>query len=245
MTTNTIADFPPDYAAHEMKDPLKDAKQEDGSTSSSGPEPQYIYYRVYDPNGAMPAKSAFNPADPFIGRITARSIPPPHTVASLTRCLVHAEQLKISAPACTATPSRNIRWAATTKWRFSGLASTGPSPRRPTPLYPPRKLQPRMVPMYYRLYTQVGEDPSKVSFKPHDPALGRIEKISVCPPHKPSNITRCIAEVEQNLKYRNAELYTHVAAHSSMSYMNFISLMKDDSIGSTEDQPVVLVRQYM
>jgi len=55
------------------------------------PEVRYIYYRTYLADGLIPSKSAFNPGDPFTGRIPARSVPPPHSVATLKRCLAHAE----------------------------------------------------------------------------------------------------------------------------------------------------------
>jgi hypothetical protein len=53
-----------------------------------------VYYRIYDPDGAIVSKSAFDPGNPFLGRITARSVPPPHTVISLKRCIVKAENIQ-------------------------------------------------------------------------------------------------------------------------------------------------------
>ncbi|KAJ7733676.1 hypothetical protein B0H16DRAFT_1732229 [Mycena metata] len=45
-----------------------------------------ISARRIDPD-AIP----INPSDPFTGRILASSIPPPHEVATLKRCFIHAE----------------------------------------------------------------------------------------------------------------------------------------------------------
>jgi hypothetical protein len=46
-----------------------------------------VYYRVFEAGGALLAKTAFDGVDPFIGRIKATSVPPPHTVLSLQRAL--------------------------------------------------------------------------------------------------------------------------------------------------------------
>ncbi|KAJ7881426.1 hypothetical protein B0H13DRAFT_2049556 [Mycena leptocephala] len=62
-----------------------------GGTTDSTPPERYIYYRVYTSDGAIPSKTAFDASKPFIGRITARSVPPPHIVTSLKRCFVKAE----------------------------------------------------------------------------------------------------------------------------------------------------------
>ncbi|KAJ7601856.1 hypothetical protein DFH06DRAFT_1260106 [Mycena polygramma] len=51
----------------------------------------FVYYRVYLPSGLIASKTAFTPGDPFTGRIRASSVPAPHTVATLKRCIAHAE----------------------------------------------------------------------------------------------------------------------------------------------------------
>ncbi|KAJ6570322.1 hypothetical protein B0H10DRAFT_2237941 [Mycena sp. CBHHK59/15] len=50
-----------------------------------------VYYRVYAPDGAIPSKTAPDPGNPFIGRIKATSVPPPHNVLSLKRTLGELE----------------------------------------------------------------------------------------------------------------------------------------------------------
>ena len=37
-----------------------------------------VYYRIYALDGAIPSKTPATPSDPFLGRIKARSVPPPH-----------------------------------------------------------------------------------------------------------------------------------------------------------------------
>lgn len=52
-----------------------------------------MYYRVYTEDGAIPSKRPLNPNDACLGRITARSVAPPHTTASLKRRLCSIENI--------------------------------------------------------------------------------------------------------------------------------------------------------
>jgi hypothetical protein len=52
-----------------------------------------VYYRVYTANRAT---RSVNPTtdDPYLGRISAENIPPPHTVQSLKRCISSSEYIE-------------------------------------------------------------------------------------------------------------------------------------------------------
>jgi hypothetical protein len=53
-----------------------------------------VHYRVYSEGGAIPSKTSATPDhDPFLGRIKARSVPPPHTVHTLKRSLAKFENI--------------------------------------------------------------------------------------------------------------------------------------------------------
>jgi hypothetical protein len=52
-----------------------------------------VYYRIYAEDGAIPSKTSATPDDPFLGRIKAKSVPPPHTVNALKRCLAKYENI--------------------------------------------------------------------------------------------------------------------------------------------------------
>jgi hypothetical protein len=54
-----------------------------------------VYYRVYTANGAT---QSANPTanDRYLGRISAESVPPPHTVQSLKRCISSGEYIEYS-----------------------------------------------------------------------------------------------------------------------------------------------------
>ncbi|KAJ7647858.1 hypothetical protein FB45DRAFT_210142 [Roridomyces roridus] len=56
--------------------------------------PDYeVHYRIYTPTGAIPVKAAASSPDPFVGRILARSVPPPHLAGMLKRRILAAEGL--------------------------------------------------------------------------------------------------------------------------------------------------------
>ncbi|KIM81880.1 hypothetical protein PILCRDRAFT_821241 [Piloderma croceum F 1598] len=68
--------------------------EDTSSAETSRPEgPRYIYYRVYTANRAT---RSVNPTtdDPYLGRISAENIPPPHTVQSLKRCISSSEYIE-------------------------------------------------------------------------------------------------------------------------------------------------------
>ncbi|KAJ7852182.1 hypothetical protein B0H14DRAFT_2354892 [Mycena olivaceomarginata] len=64
-----------------------------GFRTNTGSSFKIVYYRVYTPDAANHSKSAWDAKDQFLGRIAANSIPPPHNVGSLKRCIAHTEGL--------------------------------------------------------------------------------------------------------------------------------------------------------
>jgi len=54
---------------------------------------RYIYYQIYGEDGAIPCKRPVNSNDPYLARIKANQVKPPHTVSSLKRCILKAEDL--------------------------------------------------------------------------------------------------------------------------------------------------------
>jgi len=64
-----------------------------------GPTPfetRHLYYRVYKTSGAVRSKQPADSNDPSIGRISVDSVPPPHTAASIMRCISKTEKLEYS-----------------------------------------------------------------------------------------------------------------------------------------------------
>ena len=52
-----------------------------------------VHYRVYNPRGAVKSKNPSDSANPWVGRINVDTIPPPHTVASIMRCISKVEDM--------------------------------------------------------------------------------------------------------------------------------------------------------
>jgi len=57
------------------------------------PEARYLYYQVYKGHGAVLSKQPASSNDPYVGCIRADSVPPPHTTASIMRCISKGEGL--------------------------------------------------------------------------------------------------------------------------------------------------------
>ena len=53
-----------------------------------------VYYRIYAEDGAIPSKTPAIPSDPFLGRIKARYVPPPHTAKAVKRSIAKVENIK-------------------------------------------------------------------------------------------------------------------------------------------------------
>ena len=55
-----------------------------------------VYYRIYAEDGAIFSKTPVTPSDPFLGRIKARSVPPPgpRTVKAVKRSIAKVENIK-------------------------------------------------------------------------------------------------------------------------------------------------------
>ena len=52
-----------------------------------------VYYRVYTQDGAIPTVNPVYSDDPYLGRISARCVAPPHTASSLRRCLSNVQNI--------------------------------------------------------------------------------------------------------------------------------------------------------
>lgn len=52
-----------------------------------------VYYRVYAEDGAIPSTNHVYSDDPYLGRILAELVAPPHVVISLKRCLLSVENI--------------------------------------------------------------------------------------------------------------------------------------------------------
>ena len=95
--------------------------------------------------------------------------------------------------------------------------------------------------MYYLLYANDYEMPSKVTFDPEEPSLGRIRADSVAPPHSPASIKRCISRVEKNSALAHADLFADVLCDAPLKE-GHISIFHTDSPGLSPNEPMAIVQ---
>jgi hypothetical protein len=94
-----------------------------------------VYYRVYAEDGAIPSRNSATADDPFLGRIKANSIAPPHTVTSLKRCLAKFEAINDDAIiGLFLTPSSQSPMNSAGKVSLSSGTGPGSIPQEPLAL---------------------------------------------------------------------------------------------------------------
>ena len=102
--------------------------------------------------------------------------------------------------------------------------------------------------VYYRVYLSEGEgdEGAKMSFDESDLSLGRINTLSIAPPHTAGSLKACIAKAEGlvtpgHALYKNMELFEDMNADAAMSDTDVISFQSDTYPGSDEGDYVALV----
>ena len=102
--------------------------------------------------------------------------------------------------------------------------------------------------VYYRVYLSEGEadEGAKTSFDESDISLGRIDTLSIAPPHTAGSLKACIAKVEGlvtpgHTLYKDMQLFPDMGSDASMSDTDVISFQGDTYPGSDEGDPVALV----
>ena len=95
--------------------------------------------------------------------------------------------------------------------------------------------------VYYLLYADDYEIPSRVSIDPEEPSLGRIRADSVAPPHNPTSIKRCIARVEKNPELANGYLFADTSCDTPLKE-GHLSILRTDGPGSSPNMPMAIVQ---
>ena len=98
--------------------------------------------------------------------------------------------------------------------------------------------------MYYQLYANNSEIPSKVAFDEEEPSLGRIRADSVAPPHSVASLKRRISRVEQTLALANADLFADISSDIPLKEGR-ISILGADCPGLSPDEPMGVVHDQM
>ncbi|KAF7299989.1 hypothetical protein MKEN_01321000 [Mycena kentingensis (nom. inval.)] len=201
------------------------------SPSGSAPESPkekpagyYIYYRVYTPDGALTALTAYDPSNPFVGRVKSSSVPPPHNALSIKRRLGEAEGI------CSAEKGALYATCFSSAQLQDGFIAgrlgqdLGATPETALGLvvtaeaFGKGNVEKRMAKekslidyrwdyVYYRLHTLTGTHPSKHAFDPLEPDLGRIDRLAIAPPMDVRAFKACVARAEGKHIYAYADLY--------------------------------------
>ena len=95
--------------------------------------------------------------------------------------------------------------------------------------------------MYYLLYADGYEMPSKSATDPEEPSLGRIRADSIAPPHTPISIRRCISRVESNPALSFGDLFADTTCDTPLREGQ-ISILRTDGPGLSPNEPMAIVQ---
>jgi len=98
------------------------------------------------------------------------------------------------------------------------------------------------VEVYYLLYADDYEIPSKVAIHSEVPSFGRVRADSVAPPHCPTSIKRCISIVEGNpALVWHADLFADTSCDAPLKE-GHISFLCADGPGLNPNKPMAIVQ---
>ena len=99
--------------------------------------------------------------------------------------------------------------------------------------------RPHEFSVYYRVYDDDGEIVSKTSFDESIPSLGRVNTLSVPPPHNVSSLKNLIIASE-DLSGHDVQLFEDERSQSAMNDSDALTLLSDTFPGFIEDQPMAI-----
>lgn len=100
--------------------------------------------------------------------------------------------------------------------------------------------EPRYV--YYRVYDQCGEVASKTSFNKMDFSLGRVDTLSIPPPHIVSSLRSRLLQAEA-ASNQAVQLFEDDSGETIMNDADAIAVSSADYPGVKEDEPIAIVYQ--
>jgi len=194
-------------------------------------DPRYLYYRVYTEDGAIPSNAPLDAGDPYLARILAKSVAPPHTVSSLKRCLSKVESI-VNHRKTSLFLSTSSQTPMDDGHRLSLLNGSGPgsTPQEPMALVvksseserntlagartsPDISASSRKVRyLYYRIYTADGAIISKNKVaESNDVSLGCVNTVLFAPPHTvdPSNVACATLKISATTRIPACSLLLH------------------------------------
>ncbi|EDR07298.1 uncharacterized protein LACBIDRAFT_328165 [Laccaria bicolor S238N-H82] len=187
----------------------------------------------------------------FIGRVPAKSFPPPHTVASIKLFLCELEHLSEPDKALVFTPLSSPAPKEDSA-RLSLSAPSGPGLSEQDPIALVVKSEKRTKEVSQSEKLPERSDDTDIHYGKFCQrllliySLGRINTLSIAPPHTAGSLKACIAQVEDlvipnHRLHKYMELFQDINSDAAMSDSDVISFQSDTYPGSDEGDPVVLV----
>ena len=94
-----------------------------------------VYYRIYAEDGAIPSRTPATIGDPFVGRIKARSVPPPHTAKAVKHSIAKMENIEDrKSTSLFLTPYSQSPMGDTDKITILNRTGPGSTPQEPLAL---------------------------------------------------------------------------------------------------------------
>jgi hypothetical protein len=108
-----------------------------------------VYYKVFKADGVIACKEPVDSQDPYLARIEADHITPPHTVASIRKCICKAEGIESArwVTTCKLFESAFSESAMDDKKHIAVLDESGPGsdPQKPLALVVTNRLEKVML----------------------------------------------------------------------------------------------------
>ena len=101
------------------------------------------------------------------------------------------------------------------------------------------EIWPHEFSVYYRVYNDDGEIASKTSFDENNPSLGRVNTLSVPPPHTVSSLNNHVIKSE-DVSSHAAQLFQDEGSESAMNDSDALTLLSDTFSGFIEDRPIAI-----
>ena len=98
---------------------------------------------------------------------------------------------------------------------------------------------PHRFSVYYRVYDDDGDIVSKTSFDENHPSLGRVNTLSVPPPHTVSSLKNYVI-ISEDLSGHNVQLFEDEGSDSAVNDGDALTLLSDTFPGSIEDRPIAI-----
>ena len=86
---------------------------------------------MYTEDGAIPLRTPVTPGDPFLGRVKARSVPPPRTVKNVKRNITEVENIKCTNATIFLTPNSQLPMGDAEKVTILNGMGPGSTPQEP------------------------------------------------------------------------------------------------------------------